>query len=170
MQSSAVRAAVRAPSTAATTPGRTAPSRRPLPPRSPTVAAPPPPPARADAAAAARDATSATPSRRALLLSAALLGAALAPRAARASGATTAPEDNASSELVQRLLARTNAPGAVERRKKERLDAYNDRIYGDGYFEVEVGQGSARSRGISDETAGRIAAWQRDRETRRKQK
>jgi hypothetical protein len=120
--------------------------------------------------------SAATPGRRAAMLStlavvgaaAAAAAAAATPRRAEAApaGATTPPEDVSGNELVQKLLAKSNAPGVRERRKKERLEAYNDKIYGEGYFDVEIGQGSARSRGISDGTAGAIEAWQRAREAR----
>jgi len=117
-------------------------------------------------------ATAAATSRRALLLASA--AAVLAqPRlrsahAAAAAGAVTPPEDNSSSKLVQELLAKSNAPGMREKRARERLEAYNDKIYGEGYFDVEVGQGAARARGISDETAGAIREWQAAREQRLK--
>jgi hypothetical protein len=106
--------------------------------------------------------------RRSLLLAsvAALAPQLAAPRRAGAAGAVTPPEDNSSSALVQQLLERSNAPGVRERRAKERLDAYNDKIYGEGYFDVEVGQGAAKGRGISDDTAGKIKAWQQAREER----
>jgi hypothetical protein len=118
--------------------------------------------------------TSTTTGRRAALLgglAAGALAALAAPgvRQARAApGAVTPPEDVSSSELVQRLLAKTNAPGVRERRQRERLEAYNDKIYGEGYFEVEVGQGAAKARGISDDTASKIQNWQRKREERMK--
>jgi hypothetical protein len=118
--------------------------------------------------ASAATTTATATSRRALLLASAV--AVLAqPRlrsAHAAAGAVTPPEDNSSSKLVQELLAKSNAPGMREKRAKERLEAYNDKIYGEGYFEVEVGQGAARARGISDETATRIRAWQAAREQR----
>jgi hypothetical protein len=119
------------------------------------------------AGATAPSSSTATCGRRTALLSAIATAvvAAPRPRPALAAGATTPPED-ASSELIQTLLAKSNAPGVREQRAKERLEAYNDKIYGEGYFEVEIGQGAAKARGISDETAAAIQAWNEKREAR----
>lgn len=116
--------------------------------------------------------TAAVTGRRALLLSAlaTALAAAPRPRQASAAGATTPAEDVSSNALVQSLLAKSNAPGVREARQRERLEAYNDKIYGEGYFEVEIGQGAARARGISDETASAIQTWAQKREARLAQK
>lgn len=123
-------------------------------------------------ASTAAAATTTPTSRRAMLLASAAALALVPPRphSARAApaGAVTPAEDNSASPLVARLLEKSNAPGLREQRAKERLQAYNDKIYGEGYFDVEVGQGAARARGISDETAGAIEAWQRAREERMK--
>lgn len=123
------------------------------------------------AASSAATAAAATKGRRAALLSSLAMGLAFAtqtPRRAHAApaGAITPPEDVSNNALVQKLLAKSNAPGVKERRQKERLEAYNDKIYGEGYFDVEIGQGSARARGISDGTANSIRAWQQAREER----
>jgi hypothetical protein len=74
--------------------------------------------------------------------------------------------DNATSPLVQELLRRTNEK--KDERKKERLQDYYRRNYGD-YFSFQAG-GNMNSEGLRPETQAAIKKWLEDNETLPRQK